>query len=248
MSRSDSSCEVASVMSCWVASRSIGLWLMALAMASPRPMRAQGTVSGRVTLAEPASSARRDVANAVVYLEPVNRPARYAGTIGTPSAMSIVMRDREFIPRVQIVRAGQSVDFPNQDPFSHNVFSNTSLGGFDLGLYRRGATRAWTFSRVGVYAIYCNIHASMVSFVIAVPGNAYARVGADGRFSMADVPAGSYKLHVWHERTPEIVEQLEVPPAGVRDLSVALDTRGFPATAHLNKFGQPYPASRADRY
>ncbi len=223
-------------------------WLLALIAITPLPLRAQGTVSGQVTFFEPASSARHDVANAVVYLEPASRPSRYDRPSGQPAAMSIIMRDHEFIPHVQIVRAGGSVDFPNQDPFSHNVFSNTSLGAFDLGLYRRGATRASTFSRVGVYAIYCNIHSSMVSFVVAVPTKAFAHVGADGRFSMPDVPAGKYVLHVWHERTPEVMESLDVPPTGVRALSVSLDTRGFPATAHLNKFGQPYPPVRADRY
>ena len=224
------------------------LWLMAFCTAAPLAVLAQGVVSGQVTLLEPASSARRDVASAVVYLEPTNRPSRYDRASGEPSATSIIMRDREFTPHIQIVRAGGSVDFPNQDPFSHNVFSNTSLGAFDLGLYRRGMTRGATFPRVGVYAVYCNIHARMVSFVIAVPTAAFARVGADGRFSMPDVPAGSYVLHIWHERTPEIAERLDVPPTGLRTLAVTLDTRGFPVTAHLNKFGQPYAPSRADRY
>lgn len=223
-------------------------WLLALTVAAPLPVRAQGTVSGQVTLSEPRSSARHDVANAVVFLEPMNRPSRFDRPSGEPSATSIVMRDREFVPHVQIVRAGGSVDFPNEDPFSHNVFSNTSLGAFDLGLYRRGATRAATFSRVGVYAIYCNIHSSMVSFVVAVPTNAFARVEANGQFSMPDVPAGKYLLHVWHERTPEVVEPLDVPSTGVHELSVSLDTRGFPSTAHLNKFGQAYAPVRADRY
>ena len=231
-----------------VAAARAGFWLAALGSAVSVPMGAQGTVSGQVTLAEPGSSARRDVAQAVVYLEQANRAPRFERAGGEPSAVSIVMRDRQFSPRIQIVRAGGSVDFPNQDPFSHNVFSNTSLGAFDLGLYRRGATRAATFSRVGVYAIYCNIHSSMVSFVVAVPTTAFARVGADGRFTMPDVPAGSYLLHVWHERAPEAVEKLDVPPAGLRTLSVTLDTRGFVASSHLNKFGQPYAPARADRY
>lgn len=234
-------------------SRAVGattarLWLLALCSAAPLSVRAQGIVSGRVALLEPATSARRDVASAVVWLEPANRSSRYDRASGGPSTASIIMRDREFIPHVQIVRAGGSVDFPNQDPFSHNVFSNTSLGAFDLGLYRRGMIRAATFPRAGVYAVYCNIHARMVSFVIAVPTRAFARVGADGRFSMPDVPAGSYVLHVWHERTPEIAERLDVPPTGVRTLAVTLDTRGFPVMAHLNKFGQPYAPARADRY
>jgi len=224
------------------------LGLVALIGTASRAIGAQGTVSGQVILAEPASAARHDVATAVVYLEPVNHPSRYDRPTGEPSTASVAMREREFIPHVQIVRAGGSVDFPNQDPFSHNVFSNMSLGAFDLGLYRRGATRAATFPRVGVYAIYCNIHANMVSFVIAVPTNAFARVTADGRFSMPNVPAGSYILHVWHERTPDIAESLEVSAEGTSTLVISIDTRAFPVTAHLNKFGKTYATTRADRY
>jgi plastocyanin len=224
----------------------------ATVMTAPSRLSAQGAVSGTVRLEEPRTSARRDVATAVVFLEPVMHPARY----GTPSnehgnehtKASIDMRGREFIPHVVVVQPGGSVDFPNKDPFSHNVFSNTELGAFDLGLYRRGATRAATFPQAGVYAIYCNIHASMVSFVIAAPAGLSAPVRADGSFSIPAVPAGRYTLHVWHERTPELVEPLTVQAAGTSGLSVTLDTRTTPTTSHLNKFGQPYAAGRADRY
>jgi plastocyanin len=210
---------------------------------------AQGEVAGQITLLEAKSTAKHDVSSGVVYLEPANkRGAQYSRPTGEYSNASIDMRNREFVPHIQIVRAGGSVEFPNNDPFSHNVFSNTSLGAFDLGLYRRGQSRAATFARAGVYSIYCNIHSAMVSFVIAVPTKDFSRVASDGTFAMQDVPAGSYFLHVWHERTPEIVEQIEVPASGLRTLAVTLDTRGFAATAHLNKFGKPYAPTRADRY
>jgi len=210
---------------------------------------AQGEVSGQVSLLEPKTNAKHDVASAVVYLEPVSKKgARYDRPSGELASASIAMRNREYVPHVQIVRAGGSVEFPNDDPFSHNVFSNTSLGAFDLGLYRRGQTRAATFPKAGVYAVYCNIHSAMVSFVIVVPTKDFARVAADGKFSISAVPAGSYLLHVWHERTPEIVEQIDVPASGLRTIAVTLDTRGYPTMAHLNKFGQPYAPTRADRY
>jgi plastocyanin len=213
-----------------------------------RSLGAQGMVSGQVVLLEPRTNARHDVATAVVYLEPVGGPDRYDRPAGQPATASISMRGREFIPHVQIVRAGGSVDFPNLDPFSHNVFSNTSLGAFDLGLYRRGASRASTFARVGTYAVYCNIHSTMVSFVVAVPTRQFTRPTTAGAFALPDVPAGKYLLHVWHERTPEVSEPIDVPVGGLGSLSVSLDTRSFPATAHLNKFGQAYPPTRGDRY
>jgi plastocyanin len=220
-----------------------------LAGATASTARAQGEVSGQITLLEAKSTAKHDVSGAVVYLEPVSkRGARFDRATGEYSNASIDMRNREFVPHTAIVRAGGSVEFPNSDPFSHNVFSNTSLGAFDLGLYRRGQTRAATFPRAGVYSIYCNIHSAMVSFVIAVPTKDFARANTDGKFAMPAVAAGSYLLHVWHERTPEIVEEVEVPATGLRTLAITLDTRSFAASAHLNKFGKPYAPTRADRY
>jgi hypothetical protein len=159
------------------------------------------------------------------------------------------MRGREFVPHVRAVLAGSSVAFPNEDPFSHNVFSNVELGPFDLGLYRRGATRVASFPRPGVYPIYCNIHSKMVSFVVAVPGALVAQPDSDGRFVLRRVPAGRYLLHAWHERgRDEVVQEIVVPASGVENLLLGIDARAYVAAPHLNKFGRPYIVMRADRY
>ena len=160
------------------------------------------------------------------------------------------MRGREFLPRVRIVLAGGSVAFPNEDPFSHNVFSNVDRGPFDLGLYRRGATRAATFPRPGVYPIYCNIHSKMVSFVVAVPSPWAAQPDADGRFAIRGVPAGTYVLHAWHERgTEEASREIDVPAGGLATpLQLVIDARTYVNAPHFNKFGRPYAVIRDDRY
>ena len=157
------------------------------------------------------------------------------------------MHRREFEPHVRVVRTGGRVAFPNDDPFSHNVFSNSMLGPFDLGLYRAGASRAARFPRAGAYAIYCNIHHRMVSYVVAVPTPLAVRAGADGRFAIAGVPAGRWVLHAWHERAGETTRTIVVPATGL-ELRVELDARAYVPAAHLNKFGLPYAATRADRY
>jgi len=208
--------------------------------------RAQGTVRGSLTLLERAGAASRDVGSAVVYLEATSHaatPAREPVANG-----SIDMKHREFKPHVQFVPVGGTVGFPNSDPFSHNVFSNSALGAFDLGLYRSGVTRSFTFTRAGVYAIYCNIHARMVSFVVAVTTPWVATASNDGQFSIAGVPAGTYRLHAWHERAPDVVREIVVAPSGASGVALTLDARGYVAKPHLNKFGAPYAMTRADRY
>jgi hypothetical protein len=55
------------------------------------------------------------------------------------------------------------------------------------------------------------------------------------------VPSGSYTLHAWHERAPEVSQPLTVPPEGLDQIALELDARGYEFKPHLNKHGQPYP-------
>jgi plastocyanin len=218
-------------------------------LAGARVARAQGSVSGQIALVERQGAERSDLRSAVVYLEPVGRVVRTASARPELREATIAMTDREFVPHVRVVLAGGSVTFPNRDPFSHNVFSNAEAGPFDLGLYRRGASRTARFPRPGIYPVYCNIHSRMVSFVVAVPDANVASVNADGRFTIPDVPAGSYRLVAWHERAGvRVVHDLTVPASGLAGQHIVLDARAYVPGPHLNKFGLPYAATRVDRY
>jgi plastocyanin len=213
-----------------------------LTAASPQA----GTVRGEITLLERSGVSRRDVQTAVIYLEALDALADDDhGNVSTEA--TIAMRGREFLPHTAVIRSGGAVKFPNQDPFSHNVFSNSEPVAFDLGLYRRGVTRSASFARPGVYPIYCNIHAKMVSYVVAVPGRHVTFAGPDGRYELTDVPVGTYRLHVWHERAARVSAVVTVTPTGAT-LPMTLDARGWISGAHLNKFGAPYTSTRADRY
>lgn len=216
---------------------------------APTTLCAQGTVSGQIAVVERQGADRTDLRSAVVYLESRGRAVQTSGGRPTPRDASIAMTGREFVPHVRVILAGGSVAFPNQDPFSHNVFSNAEAGPFDLGLYRRGSSRTASFPRPGIYPIYCNIHSRMVSFVVAVPSPLVAIVAADGRFTITDVPAGSYLLHAWHERAgARVTREIDVPASGLAAQRVVLDTRAYVPGPHLNKFGLPYTATREDRY
>ena len=211
-------------------------------------VNAQGTVSGVLSLEERAGADRGDIKSAVVYLEPRER-AIPVNDVPSMRSRVIAMRGREFRPHVAIVLAGGNVAFPNDDPFSHNVFSNVDLGPFDLGLYRRGVTRAATFGRPGVYPIYCNIHSMMVSFVVAVPSPWATQPDDVGHFTLRGVPAGRYVIHAWHEHgAREVTRDLTVPETGVDSLQLMIDARTYVEAGHLNKFGRPYALIRDDRY
>src|SRR5947207_3721034 len=223
---------------------------LAFILALPVVARAQGTVTGTLTLEERAGAERGDVRTAVIYLESRTRTGSANDRPDLRSG-TIEMKGREFVPHVRTVLAGGTVGFPNEDPFSHNVFSNVELGPFDLGLYRRNVTRQAPFARPGVYPIYCNIHSKMVSFVVAVPTAYTAQPDTHGRFVLRGVPAGTYVLHAWHERgSAEVTREIVVPAGGggLRDQQLTIDARAYVAAPHLNKFGLSYALIRADRY
>ena len=215
------------------------IWLSA---ASPH----NGRITGQLTLLQRPGVKTNDIATAIVYLQPLD--ARLSDDAGSVSSdATIAMRGREFLPHTAVIRIGGTVAFPNQDPFSHNVFSNAEPGSFDLGLYRRGASRVANFPQPGVFPIFCNIHARMVSYVIAVPGRHVTTVDAGGRFTLDDVPVGLWRLIVWHERSTRLSQDIAVTAAGAA-VELTLDARGHIAGSHLNKFGMPYTSTRSDRY
>jgi plastocyanin len=207
--------------------------------------RAQGAVDGQLVLVERPGEHPRDLVNAGVMLEPVGGApvSRAAATKGT-----MTLQGRQFVPRVRVVAQGSTIEFPNQDPFNHNVFSKAVEGAFDTGVFGRGKSRAQTFARGGVYPLYCDVHPRMTAFVVVTRTPWVAQPGADGRFTIADVPAGRYVLRAWHDRAAaEHTAELEVPAAGARGVKVELDARGYKYVQHANKHGKPY-ASAGDRY
>lgn len=217
---------------------------LGLVGALPAAVESQGTVTGRITITERPGEQSTDLGNTVIYL------MRTDSATPSPRVVSanVGMNQRTFVPRVQVITPGGKVAFPNQDPFSHNIFSTTRGAVFDLGLYPSGQSKDYTFRRPGAFPVYCNIHPRMTAFVVAVPTPWYTQAGADGRWTIPNVPPGEYVLHVWHERAPEHEQPITVLAAGRAGTDVTLDARGFRFAQHRNKFGQEYDRTGRDRY
>jgi hypothetical protein len=163
--------------------------------------------------------------------------------------MEIAITDKAYAPHVVVVPAGSTVRFPNHDPFNHNVFSVSEPNSFDLGLYGRGETKSYTFEHPGLVRVYCNVHPRMVAYVQVMANPHYAQPGTDGAFVIENVPAGRYRLHVWHERIPtEVVKDVSAGP-GQPELQVGLNARGYRWQPHRNKYGRNYPTNAGrERY
>jgi plastocyanin len=198
-----------------------------------------GSVRGRVRLFEKGGRAADDAGDAVVWIEgPKVKPR--------PSTATVVMKNKTFAPRVVVVPVGGTVDFPNQDPVFHNVFSVSGENRFDLDLYKKPKSAYKVFEHPGVVRIYCNIHPQMSAFVLVRENPFWARPGPDGRFEIPEVPPGDWVLKAWHERSGESSQGVTVPGDGVVEVALTLDASRWKRSPHKNKYGQDYKTG--DRY
>ena len=171
----------------------------------------------------------------------------------TPPRM--VQKNKTFEPHVLIVQVGPQIQFPNEDPFFHNVFSLFNGKRFDLGLYAAGSSKTVPFDRAGISYLFCNIHPEMSAVILSVESPYFALSDRAGRVAIAGVPDGRYQLEVWYERG--VGENLKSLTRAVviDDSSRALGRIQVAANpdftlAHKNKYGQDYapPAAGSPGY
>jgi len=162
-----------------------------------------------------------------------------------PNRPRLLQKNKSFEPHVLVVPVGSVVEFPNRDPFFHNVFSLFEGKRFDLGLYEAGSTRNVVFDKPGISYIFCNIHSEMSAVVIAVSSPYYGISDAHGRVAIPHVPPGRYTLRIWYEDTlPEELTHLTREVTISKDAS-SLGAMRLPATnrpqGHQNMYGRDYP-------
>ncbi|HEY8707091.1 MAG TPA: methylamine utilization protein, partial [Burkholderiaceae bacterium] len=112
--------------------------------------------------------------------------------------VQIAQAKRRFSPRVTLITTGTRVTFPNFDTVRHQVYSFSAIKTFELKLYAGGPGLPVVFDKPGVAVLGCNIHDSMVAWVVVADTPWAARSGADGRARIDGVPPGHYLLHLWH--------------------------------------------------
>jgi plastocyanin len=225
------------------------LWLVLVVASTVVTARAQQVlVTGKVELFDAESSKNEPSApGVVVWLEPaVGAPSVTRLTNSSQAQrLRLVQEHKSFQPRLLVVEVGTSVEFPNHDPFFHNVFSLFEGKRFDLGLYEAGTSHIVHFDRPGVSYIFCNIHPEMSAVVLALDTPFFGVSDSKGNIAIPGVPPRRYVLRIWHERvTPDALKSLS------REVTVSEGSPSFGVLrvvettalnlAHKNKYGQDY--------
>ena len=162
-----------------------------------------------------------------------------------PANLKLVQKNKSFEPHILVVPAGSVVEFPNRDPFFHNVFSLFEGKKFNLGLYEAGTSQTVRFDRPGISYIFCNIHPEMSAVVITIATPLYAVSNGDGHLALAGVPYGRYMLHIWSEGMgPENAQPL-TREITIGENASSLGVIKVPAAngqsmVHKNMYGREY--------
>lgn len=216
------------------------LSLIVASLSAQSPDR--GAVSGRVTLtkrvrgtalpstAYPARTIGRhdaapipEISNVVVYV----KDPGYHGPLPV-RRVELRQQHETFVPRLAAVTIGSTVDFPNDDPFFHNVFSLSSAATFNLGRYPRGRTRSQTFTKPGVVKVYCQIHSHMSATILVLDHPFFTVPNQDGTYRLPLLPPGEYTIVGWHERAGERMVRVRVQPGQAAIVDLALPVEESP--------------------
>lgn len=211
------------------------------------PLSAQSfTVTGSVPVSQGDSHKRQNNAGVVVWLEPLKEASSRQPAL-TPSGrkkFTLLQKNKTFTPHVLVIPVGSEVEFPNKDPFYHNVFSYFEGNRFDLGLYESGSSKSLPFNRRGISYLFCNIHSEMSAVIIALDTPYYATSDQAGQITIPDVPAGRYTLQVWREGVPPVTLKTLARPVTIAGDSTSLGKLNVPnptaTLAHKNKYGKDY--------
>ncbi|MAF14363.1 MAG: methylamine utilization protein [Marinomonas sp.] len=154
------------------------------------PVLAWSDVSVEVT-----DTSGQPLKNAVVFLKSPDIIASSQPLTGA----EIAQKDRQFIPGVKVVTVGTAIDFPNLDDVRHHVYSFSPAKIFELKLYAQKPEAPVIFEEAGIIELGCNIHDSMLGWVLVNDSSVFATTGSDGRVTFDGYQPGQYTIEVWHK-------------------------------------------------
>ena len=207
---------------------------LALLVLALTPFAGEGTeVAGHVRIGGRSSSTATAT---IVYAEKLD-----GDTPVHPAHRKLVQKNKTFNPPVLAVPVGSTVDFPNEDPIFHNIFSLSRPEPFDMGLYRAGASKSRVFSEPATYRVFCNIHPQMTAVILVLPTSWIVETDAAGAYRL-DLPSGRYRVTAWSERAQPASAEVAVSSSAVAAPDLSLNEANSVELPHKNKYGQDYPS------
>jgi plastocyanin len=215
----------------------------------------KGDVTGQVRLVETTSQrGAKDASQVVLWLVPQQGASEESVSLGSAKRhYRMLQQNKTFEPKLLVVPLGSIVDFPNLDPWFHNVFSLYQGKRFDLGLYQAGAEKEVIFDRPGPSFLFCNIHPQMTAVILTVNSDFFGISDRAGHVLIRNVPTGRYSMHAWYESAASEFTDAPQRPIEIAPGDNVLPALSIPVTkhdwSHKDKYGNDYdPKASAPAY
>lgn len=116
-----------------------------------------------------------------------------------------------FVPHVMAASVGQFLLLKNTDPILHTAHARFQDGqpDFNVGLYPGRVSRKPVVSP-GLAKIFCEVHPWMGAYIVVTEHPYHAVTDLYGEYLIGDIPPGTYRLKVWHERLGTQEKQVEI--------------------------------------
>jgi plastocyanin len=108
----------------------------------------------------------------------------------------------QYVPHVMGIMVGQPFKVLNSDGVLHNVHALSKVNPtFNMAMPPTRKEASQTFGKEeGMFVIKCDVHPWMQSYMGVFSHPFFAVTGADGKFTIANLPAGTYEVEAWHEK------------------------------------------------
>jgi plastocyanin len=135
----------------------------------------------------------KPLSGAVVTAEP-----EPAGAVRAPLKAIMDQVDLTFVPDVLVIPVHSTVQFPNSDAVSHQVYSFSPARQFQLPLYRGKPYPPVQFDQSGVVTLGCNIHDNMLGYIVVTAAPYFGRTDEHGQWAVQELSPGRVRVRVWH--------------------------------------------------
>ena len=178
-----------------------------------------GNVNG--TVQRNKKDAKADKQNAdkqtiVVWIEGAEESRKAAPLLG------VSLSNQQFVPDFLVLARGQHLQLSNDDTVQHNLNLSTGADPISLKPHEKHEMQPSTFTPMGLLELSCSIHTSMVGRIFVVPTGYYAVTKVGGKFTIPNVPPGTYVMKVWDEPTGVSPQSITVPQFGAVNVDIVL--------------------------
>jgi plastocyanin len=148
------------------------------------------------------------LADVIVYLADIAR----GKAPDTTAVARLDNRGCHFVPRVQSVTVGQTLQIVNSDPILHSTHAKAgNRTVFNLALPTEGQVIPKKIRAAGLMHVRCDAgHTWMNAWIDAFAHPYHAVTGADGQAQLTDIPPGTYQVTAWHETLGEETQPVKI--------------------------------------